>query len=211
MGEIETDTFFLPFATKHRDIFNYPRPRSPLAYTGLALLSMAVMDLAFNLRLPSLNHLFALACLVRNSNRGSPATWSEDTRRIMRFSVLYLRICCLVMIIHICVFYTVARGIATSPDELWGGGGGSSSSSAGVVETEFLALGRNSQMGLELYAAADPAADSIFSISDLKIKVILVYALMETFFCRWVCLLPFLFYLLPVSICSLVYNKQRQG
>lgn len=151
---------------------------------------VAVFDLTFAMKLPTFNHLFAIARLVRNFAVNSPTTWSAAVRKIADFMDLYRDLCILLLMLRFSVFFAVAGSIVSSPDEFWGG---AAASATAVGQIGLFIVGKDSGVGpdMNMGAGSGSAADGGTPMCDLKTKVILAYGVMEAFFSAWVCVQPF--------------------
>ncbi|KAL1958796.1 hypothetical protein VTO42DRAFT_3915 [Malbranchea cinnamomea] len=171
----------------------FTRRRSPFAYCGILLLLFAIFDLTLALKLPTLNHLLAVARYIRNTAANTPAAWSPTVRKITdEFSDMYRHLCILLMTLRLAVFLIVTVKIGLSPAELWTGAFGlaglapsSLASGAGVgaaAETDIM-VDDSSILGLSTSMAADQL---VSSVDELKCRVVLLYGVMEALFSTWV-------------------------
>ncbi|OAX77739.1 hypothetical protein ACJ72_07960 [Emergomyces africanus] len=151
----------------------FSRPRSPLAYCGVILLTFAIFDLVLAIKLPLINQMISIMSRLFDSrgnnnynnvpssasSASSPPALSAAANKMIRiFTSLFTHICILLAVTRCLVFSIVSIRIYASAPELW------------VVPAT--AVG-----GMQGDAAALDA-----QVMHLKNKIVLGYAVIEMMF-----------------------------
>ncbi|OJD13720.1 hypothetical protein AJ78_05852 [Emergomyces pasteurianus Ep9510] len=112
----------------------FTRPRSPLAYCGVILLTFAIFDLVLAIKLPVINQMISIMSRLFDSRRNdnsnnnnsnnndpsSPPTLSAAANKMIRiFSSLFTHICILLAITRCLVFSIISIRIYASAPEVW--------------------------------------------------------------------------------------------
>ncbi|KKZ58605.1 hypothetical protein EMCG_05501 [[Emmonsia] crescens] len=100
----------------------FSRPRSPLAYCGVILLTFALFDLVLAIKLPLINQMISIISRLFDARVGndSPPTLPAAATKMMRiFTSLFTHICILLAITRCLVFSIISIRIYASAAEFW--------------------------------------------------------------------------------------------
>ncbi|PGH28938.1 hypothetical protein GX50_08324 [[Emmonsia] crescens] len=100
----------------------FTRPRSPLAYCGVILLTFALFDLVLAIKLPLINQMISIISRLfdaRVGNDSSPTLSAAASKMIRIFTSLFTHICILLAITRCLVFSIISIRIYASAAEFW--------------------------------------------------------------------------------------------
>ncbi|PGH01148.1 hypothetical protein AJ79_08019 [Helicocarpus griseus UAMH5409] len=103
----------------------FARPRSPLAYCGVILLTFALFDLILAIKLPMINQMISIISRLFDSRGNDSPTLSAAANKMIRvFTSLFTHICILLAITRCLVFSIISIRIYASAPEVWVPSGG---------------------------------------------------------------------------------------
>ncbi|KAK2812417.1 hypothetical protein FQN50_001418 [Emmonsiellopsis sp. PD_5] len=97
----------------------FSRPRSPLAYCGIILITFALFDLILAIKLPLINQIISMSQIINHRADDSPAVSAAVNKVIRVFSSLFFHICVLLALTRLLVFSVISLQIYSSAPEIW--------------------------------------------------------------------------------------------